>query len=210
MNFPKIGCKQLSTILAEAEKQGKGRRSAHLAKDGVKDVNVRGEIDPGRSVIRQLLVGLPLIVEGVQLYPHIRRMTLPARTIAVNSWTFDIFIMPVFSLYFGILDSNNCENSLKIRSSALGLLSHFMFLVTLREFNEIHRYTTALCENSPRYVPGLFIASRCYDKYRRHQILYANNSQHDRKSGIYKERESQSVRIIRVPWTLLRLQSARK
>lgn len=54
---------------------------AHLAEDGVKDVHVGGEIDPWRSVIRELLVGLPLIVEGVQLHPHIRRMTFPAKTI---------------------------------------------------------------------------------------------------------------------------------
>lgn len=55
---------------------------AHLAEDGVKDVHVRGEIDPGRSVICELLVRLPLIFEGVQLHPHVRRVTLPARTIA--------------------------------------------------------------------------------------------------------------------------------
>lgn len=54
---------------------------AHLAEDGVKDVHVRGEIDPWRSVIRELLIGLPLIVESVQLHPHVRRMTFPAKTI---------------------------------------------------------------------------------------------------------------------------------
>lgn len=56
---------------------------AHLAKNSVKDVHMRGEIDPGRSVIRELLVGLPLIVESVQLYPHIWRMTFPVRITAV-------------------------------------------------------------------------------------------------------------------------------
>ena len=58
---------------------------AHLAEDGVKDVDVRGEIDPGRSVIGELLVRLPLIVERVQLHPYVRRVALPARTIATPS-----------------------------------------------------------------------------------------------------------------------------
>lgn len=54
---------------------------AHLAEDGVKDVYMGGEIDPWQSMIRKFLVGIPLIVEGVQLHPHVRHMTFPARTI---------------------------------------------------------------------------------------------------------------------------------
>lgn len=56
---------------------------AHLAEDGVKNIHVRGEVDSGRSVICKLLVGLPLIIEDIQLYSHIRRMTFPVKTIAV-------------------------------------------------------------------------------------------------------------------------------
>lgn len=55
---------------------------AHLSEDSVKYVHVRGEIDPGRPVIGKFLVRLPLIFEGVQLHPHVRRVAFPARTIA--------------------------------------------------------------------------------------------------------------------------------
>lgn len=55
---------------------------AHLTEDGIKDIYMRGKINPGRSVISELLVRLPLILEGVQLHSYIRRVALPARTIA--------------------------------------------------------------------------------------------------------------------------------
>lgn len=51
--------------IGETRETKKTPEVAHLTKNGVKDVHVRGEIDPGRSVIRELLVGLPLIVEGI-------------------------------------------------------------------------------------------------------------------------------------------------
>lgn len=66
------------------------REVAYLTEDGVEDVHVRGEIDPGWSVISELLVGLPLIVEHVQLHPHVRRVALPARNNCTLSQSEDI------------------------------------------------------------------------------------------------------------------------
>lgn len=94
---------------------------AHLAKNSVKDIHVRGEIDPGRSMIRELLVGLPLIVEGIQLYSHIWRMTFPARTIVVIlirrhlkllscRLIFDTFDYQIFLLKIHILKYINISN----------------------------------------------------------------------------------------------------
>jgi len=63
---------------------------AHLTKNGIKDVHMRREVDPRWSVIRELLIGFSLIVEGVQLYSHIGSMTFPVRTIAIILTSFII------------------------------------------------------------------------------------------------------------------------
>lgn len=69
---------------------GRKREASYLTEDGVEDVHVRGEIDPGWAVISELLVGLPLIVEDVQLHPHVRRVALPAKNNRMLSQSEDI------------------------------------------------------------------------------------------------------------------------
>lgn len=58
------------------------KSNAHLTENCVKDVYVRRKIDSWWSVIGEFLISLPLIIECIQLHPHVRCVTLPVRTIA--------------------------------------------------------------------------------------------------------------------------------